>query len=214
MRAVFIGLSNLTLMTAKNLIEHGCEVVVIEADKGKIDTVSEELDAGYLHGDGSKPAILKEAGPKNTDILFCLTGNDRVNVLAGLVARSMEFRKIVVKIEDPELELICLELGLENTIIPTRTASRFLTDMAFGRDILEISAMIKGEARFFSFLADADDVGPADELGLPKNSRAVMYYRDGEFRLVDQDTEFKKGDEVVVLTHSDNLKGLREKWRQ
>jgi trk system potassium uptake protein TrkA len=212
MRAVFIGLSNLTMMTAKSLVEHGSEVVIIESDKQKIDAASDELDAGYLHGDGSKPAVLKDAGPSSTGVLYCLTDNDQMNIIAGLVARSLGFPKIVVKIEEPELELICLELGLENTIIPTMTASRILSDMAFGRDVLEISAMIKGEARFFSLLTDADSEGPVDGLDLPKNARAVMYYRDGEFHLVEEDTALKKGDEVVVLTHCDNINKLREKW--
>ncbi len=129
MRAVFVGASSLSLMTANLLLKRGHEVVIIERNKEYIAELSETLDCGYLHGDGDKPALLKEADPDNTDVLFCLTGDDRSNILASLVGRSLGFKRVVTRIEDPELEHICLELGLEDTIIPARTIGRFLADI-------------------------------------------------------------------------------------
>ena len=73
MRAVFIGAGSLALMTTQLLLKRNHEVVIIEQEKSQIETLTVNMDCGFLHGDGSKPAILKEAGPSNTDILFCLT---------------------------------------------------------------------------------------------------------------------------------------------
>ena len=64
MRVVFIGASSLAVVTAKLMRERGEEVVIIEHDKDHIDALTEELDCGFLHGDGSKPAILREADPE------------------------------------------------------------------------------------------------------------------------------------------------------
>ena len=75
------------MMTARTLVKRGHEIVIIERDKGHIDALSEELDCGYIHGDGSKPAILREADPAQTDFLFCLTDNDQSNILASLAWR-------------------------------------------------------------------------------------------------------------------------------
>ena len=63
-RAVFIGASPATIATAKVLLSRGHEVVIIEQDKEKAESLTESLDCGILHGDGSRPAILKEADPK------------------------------------------------------------------------------------------------------------------------------------------------------
>ncbi len=52
------------MKTAEYLIERGNEVVIIERDKKRIDELSEELDCSFLHGDGSKPAILREVNPQ------------------------------------------------------------------------------------------------------------------------------------------------------
>jgi len=69
MRAVFIGASPATIATAKVLLSRGHEVVIIEQDKEKAESLTESLDCGILHGDGSRPAILKEADPKGSDFL-------------------------------------------------------------------------------------------------------------------------------------------------
>jgi len=128
MRAVFIGAGALALATARLLREKGEEVVIIEQDKERIDGLNEEIDCGFLHGDGSKPAILREANPEGTDVLFALTGNDQANILASLVGRSLGFKRVVTKIDDPELEHVCKELGLEDVIVPSRTIGRFLAE--------------------------------------------------------------------------------------
>jgi trk system potassium uptake protein TrkA len=128
MRAVFIGAGSLAVVTAKLIRERGEEVVIIEQDKERIDALADELDCGFLHGDGSKPAMLREANPEGTDVLFALTGNDQANILASLVGRSLGFKRVVTKIDDHEFEHICKELGLEDVIVPTRTVGRFLAE--------------------------------------------------------------------------------------
>lgn len=212
MRIAFVGAGNLAVMTASQLLEYGHEVIIVEKSRERIEELSEILDCGFLQGDGSKPAVLREVGPEDTDFLFCLTGNDEANIIASLVGRSLGFRRVVTKIEDPELDHICTELGLENTIIPTSTISRFLTDIVAGRNILELSSMIKGEARFFSFFASEEHEVQLAELGLPENARVVCLYREGKFILADDKTRLRKGDEVVVLTRAEKLSELREQF--
>lgn len=212
MRIAFVGAGELSVMTARALIDRGHEVIIIEKEKGRIDELSEQLDCGFINGDGSKPPILKEAAPESTDILFCLTDNDQVNIIASLVGRSMGFSRVVTKISDTELEHICTELGLTDTIVPTRTISRFLADMAAGRDVFELSTMLRGEARVFSFVAREEHEGRINELDLPKTARIICFYRDGELNLAESESKLVKGDEVVVLTRSDVLGALRERF--
>lgn len=212
MRAVIIGTSNLSLMTARILLKRGHEVIIIEKDKERIESLAENLDCGVLHGDGSKPAILKEADAKQTDVLFCLTGNDQTNIIASLVGRSLGFERIVTRIEDPEFEHICIELGLMDTIIPARTIGRHLADMFEGRDPLELSTMIRSEARTFSFVARDEDTGPIDELKLPADCRVICVYRNDELLVPGDSTPLKTGDEVIIIAHHKNLAELKNRW--
>jgi trk system potassium uptake protein TrkA len=211
MRIVFVGASELTVNTARLLVKRGHEVVIIEADREKIDEISEDLDCSFLHGDGSRPHILREVDPKHSDILFCLTGDDQDNIIAGLVGRTLGFKRVVINIHDPDYETICLELGLEDTIIPSRTISRYLADMVSGIDILELTTVIKGEARFFHFKIDQEHAEKTvGTLELPDQARAICYFRDDKFALTEEDTKLRQGDELVLICHSDNLAELKE----
>jgi len=212
MRVVLVGASAVAVATAKILLKRGDDVVIIERDLAKIESLSGSLDCGFLHGDGSKPAILREAGPKETDMLLCLTNHDQDNILASLVARSLEFPRVVTKIEDPEFEYICAELGLTDTIIPDTNTARTLADIAAGQGVTEISAMIRGEVRFFSFIARQAEKGPVGDITLPADARIVLIYRGDDFIVADPDTKILPKDEVLILTHSRRLAELRERW--
>lgn len=212
MRAVFVGAGSLAVMTARFLLRRRHEVVIIERNKERIEALAGELDCGFLLGDGSKPVILREADPARTDVLFCLTGNDQANILASLVGRSLGFARIVTKIDDPEFEHICIELGLEDMIIPSRTIGRYLADLFQGMNLLDLSGVIKDEARIFTFVARRDDEMPAADLNLPSRSRIVCLYRGGKFVPLEDDTHLREDDEVVLITHADDLASLHERW--
>jgi trk system potassium uptake protein TrkA len=209
MRIVFVGAGKLSIMTAEVLLHHNHEIVIIELDKEQINSLSSTMDCGFIHGDGSRPAVLREADPAHSDYLLCLTGSDQTNIIAGLVGRSLGFQNVVTKIEDHELEHICTELGLDNIIIPTNTISRYLTDFIEGRDILELSSMIKGDARFFSFVVREAST-TIEDLKLPENANIICYYRDGNFNIAAGSTKLKDEDEVIVITDSGSLPRLKE----
>lgn len=212
MRAVFIGAGELTIMTARQLVGRGFEVVIIESEMNRIDDLRTDLDVGFIHGDGSKPAILREANPAATDFLFCMTGNDQHNIIASLVGRSLGFAHVITRIEDPSFEHICIELGLNDIVVPDMTISRYLADICSGINPLEISSAIKGEARIFSFVARDEDEGTVEALNLPADSKLLFLYRD-DILILDNTTELKKGDEVILVARSKVLSELQEKWK-
>jgi trk system potassium uptake protein TrkA len=212
MRTVFVGAGKVSIGTSKALIKKGHEVVIIETDKARIDELSEEMDCSFLQGDGSQPNILREVNPAQTDFLFCLTNSDQVNVIASLVGRSIGFKRVVTSIGDPQFEGICHELGLKDTIIPSGTISRYLEDMVGGGENVELSTVIKDEARFFTLIAKEEDAVMAKDLKLPAGAKVICYYRNGKFSHADEETTFRIGDEVVILTHSKNMPALQERW--
>jgi trk system potassium uptake protein len=212
MRIVFIGTGTVSIETAKKLIDKGHDVIIIETQKDRIDELAEEMDCSFLHGDGSQPNLLGEVNPKETDFLFCLTNSDQANVIASLVGRSLGFKRVVTTIGDPQYEGICLELGLMDTIIPSRTISRSLVDMVSGSENVQLSTILKDEARFFTLIVDKE-TRAARDLELPAEARVICYYRDGKFAHADEETTFAGGDEIIILTHSKNIPALQKRWK-
>jgi len=213
MRAIFVGATETAVQTAELLAGRGDEVVIIESDKDRIEEISENLDCGFLHGDGSRPTILQQVGPREGDILFCLTKNDQANIIASLVGRELGFGRVVTSIQDISFEPICEELGLTDVIVPNRTIARYLADMCEGLDVLELSSLIKHDGRLFSFDATEEDAGPISELDLPPDTRVICYYRGESFHVAKEGDRLKAGDEVVVITRANQIDDLCERWR-
>jgi trk system potassium uptake protein TrkA len=130
MRLAFIGATGLTVKTAHALIEEGHEVVIIERNEDRIKELSEHLDCAFLHGDGSKPDVLKEVDPSRTQILYCITNHDQTNIIASLIGKNIGIPRVVTMIEDEGFLPICEQLGLHDTIVPVRTISKHLAGLA------------------------------------------------------------------------------------
>ena len=109
MRVVFVGAGNLSVRTARSLIAHGHEVVIVEADPARIESLTDALDCGFLCGDGSRPAILREADPSATDVLLCLTGNDQTNIIASLVEGDLLVGPTFALVKPPHVGVILEE---------------------------------------------------------------------------------------------------------
>jgi trk system potassium uptake protein TrkA len=208
MKAIFVGASPTAVMTARSLLKRNHDVIIIEKDKERIDELSNELDCGFLHGDGSKPSLLRETNPEEADVLYCLTGHDQINIIASLVGRSLGFAKVVTKIEDPGYEHICIELGLEATINPSRTIGRHLADMFEGRDPLELSTMFRYDASTYSFVAQEKHIGAMNDLPLPRASRVICLYRKEKLLIPEENEQIELNDEVIIITHQKNLEAL------
>jgi trk system potassium uptake protein TrkA len=213
MRIIFSGASPAAVAAARLLIRQGHDIVIIEIDKDKIDKLAEDLDCSFLHGDAGKPAILSQVDPEQSDFLFCLTDSDQANIITSLLGRSMGFDRVITGIEDEDLVPLCEELELQDTIIPKRTISQHLSNLVGGLDNVELSTLLRGNARFFSFIAEKDDEARIDALELPEMARVVYYYRKDEFRFANDGDKIRKGDEIVILTHSKHLPALQDRWR-
>ncbi|MGD2074943.1 MAG: TrkA family potassium uptake protein [Gammaproteobacteria bacterium] len=214
MRAIFVGASSVTVMTARQLLKAGHDVVIIEEDEKRIEALEEELDCGFVHGDGSRPAVLEELSPGGNDVLFCLSGDDQDNIIASLVGQTMSFSRIITRIEDPDYQGICNKLGLDDVIVPDRDVAERLADMVEGHDVAQLSAAVEGGIRFFHFIASAHNAGKLGDLDLPGESRVIVVTRDGQSSIVGEDAEIREGDKLLVVTHKRYMHELKDKFTE
>ncbi len=214
MRIVLLGTGSLSLATARLLIDHGHEVIVIEPDATKVEKLGEELDCSFITGDVSRPAVLKEVGPKNTDFLFCLAENDQANIIAALVGRTLGFGRVVTSIKDPDYGPICAELGLDDAIFLDRSLALDLVDMVAGVERASLSAAVRGGLRFLAFRVRGEQAGTLADLGLPATSRVVAITRAGKSALAAEDTKLDEGDELLVVADAKAIDAVREIFRR
>lgn len=213
MRIAIIGANSVSVMAVKELQKSGHDVILIDKDEERLKELGEELDCGLMHGDGSRPSVLEDLSPENTDILICNTPDDQDNIIASLVARSLEFDRVVTKIEDPEFEQVCSELGLQDVICPDLEVAKNLSDVIAGRGT-NISRMLKAGLRVLSLTADEDAAGPLEALELPNDTRVIAVVRDEEPTIVTGgDFEIERDDLVLVLAREDDIDALQKRFK-
>jgi trk system potassium uptake protein TrkA len=76
--------------------------------------------------------------------------------------------------------------------------------------LLALSALIKDEARVFSFVVEAENEAEMSSFDLPDECQVICLYRNGKFIIPNANFSFKAEDEVVILTHSRNLSYLNK----
>src|SRR5256714_177716 len=87
---------------ARELIQKGNEVTVVERDSQRYQTVEEELEHSIQYGDGSELWVLERAGIERADLVIAVTGDDEDNILISQVAREKYgVERIVARCNNP-----------------------------------------------------------------------------------------------------------------
>src|SRR5919107_498298 len=88
MYVVVVGAGKVGWNLARELIDKGNELTVVESDPGRFATVEEELEHAVQYGDGSELWVLERAGIERADLVIAVTGDDEDNILICQVARE------------------------------------------------------------------------------------------------------------------------------
>ena len=86
MKIIIVGAGEVGFHIASHLALENKDVVVIDSDPEAIRHVSDNLDVQTVHGSGSSPVILEEAGIKEAEIVLAVTNSDETNLVACLVS--------------------------------------------------------------------------------------------------------------------------------
>ncbi len=168
---------------ARELIDKGHEVTLIEADRDRYLTVEQELEHRVLYGDASELWVLERAGIARAGMVIAVTGDDEDNLLICQVAKDKYgVDRVIARVNNPRnrqhFELLGVKPYVSATDLILRLIERqvpryglvHLLDLADAK--IEIIDLLIGE--------NAQVVGrPLHELDMPKGSLLISVMRDG-----------------------------------
>jgi trk system potassium uptake protein TrkA len=216
MYMIVVGGGKVGYYLAKELVEGGHEVLVIEQDRAKCDRIDEELgDIAYL-GDGCEAAIMEKTGFGRADMVLAVTGDDEDNLVSCQVAKAkFDVPRTVARINNPKNEEIFRRLGIDVTIsatsailaqieqqLPTHPLIPLLTLKGGGLELVELKVP-----------PDASVVGQrVSDILLPQQSLIILTVDEGGVpRVPAPDAAIHAGDEIVAVTrleHEDSLRTI------
>jgi trk system potassium uptake protein TrkA len=216
MRIVIVGATALGEAAVRKLIEGGHDVVVVDGDRDRLEALAESHDCGVIHGDGTLPSVLREAGGEALDALLALSDSDEANILCAMVGRSVGYRRVVPKIVQPELRPICDELELADMITPHETVAADLLDRLEGREAGTGAGdpHLSGDLRLVSFLVSGALAGrKASALDFDRKARLVAVERGEETMLARDDTALEEADTLLLVVRREDAEAVNERLK-
>ena len=112
-RVMIAGGGNTGYFLARELVDYGAAVKIIELDKERCEYLSAELNKVLvLNADATDTAVLREENLAYMDAFVALTGFDEENLLLSLIAKQCGVEKIVAKTSRKSYESLIENLGV------------------------------------------------------------------------------------------------------
>ena len=122
MYIILVGGGKVGRGAARDLIEMGHEVCVVERDANTAWSINNELGEVALLGDGAEIHVQRAAGMNRADVVVACTGRDQANLAVAQTAQTrFNVGKVIARINDPRNERIFRALGF-NFLISATTA--------------------------------------------------------------------------------------------
>lgn len=88
MRIVVIGAGHLGYIISELLSNEGYDVIVVDSDAEKLESVRTSLDVLTIHADGTSPSFMRSSDVKGSDLVVAVTAMDEVNIIACILAKK------------------------------------------------------------------------------------------------------------------------------
>ena len=203
MYVLIVGGGKVGWNLARELIDKGEEITLIESDRRRYLVIEQELEHAVQYGDASELWVLERAGIQRADLVIAVTADDEDNILICQMARDKyEVERIVARVNNPRNLDHFKELGIEPAVSATDLILRLiehevpqyglvhLLDLAGDR--LEIIELIVNEQ---SPVAGQR----VDDVAMPDGSLIISVLREGGGFVPQGDTVIEAGDEVLVV---------------
>jgi trk system potassium uptake protein len=203
MYIVIVGAGKVGWNLARELMEKGHEVTLIESDRRRYLVVEQELEHAVQYGDGTELWVLERGGIQRADMVIAVTGDDEDNILICQMAKEKYLcERIIARVNNPRNLQHFKLLGIQPAVSATDLILRLIEHEVpkYGMVHLLDLAEDRLEIIELEVTDDAPAAGRAvRDIDMPTGSLIISVLRtDGGF-VPSPDTVVEPGDEVLVV---------------
>jgi trk/ktr system potassium uptake protein len=203
MRVAIAGAGNVGRSIAQELIENGHTVLLIDRQPSALRP-ERVPTAEWILADCCEVASLHEADLASCDVVVAATGDDKVNLVLSLLAKT-EFAvpRVVARVNRAENEwLFTDQWGVDVSVSKPRLMAALVEEAVTVGDLVRLMSFRQGEANLVEItLPDAAPyVGHAvRDVPLPRDSALVAIVRGKRVLVPGPDDPLEAGDELVFV---------------
>ncbi|MCX8052215.1 MAG: NAD-binding protein [Armatimonadetes bacterium] len=213
MYVIIVGGGKVGYYLAKELVQEGHEVLIMEKDRKTAENLAEELGDIVMHADGCEIRSMTEAGMGRANVVVAVTGDDEDNlVICQMAKRQFGVQRTITRVNDPKNEALFRELGIDQTVSSTRIIFNLIEQQIETGQVIPLAALKKGEIEVVEadITPDSPVVGTRiGQLDLPPNTLIISVIRDDHAIIPHADTKLRAGDSVIAMIKSEREKELR-----
>ena len=209
-RVLIIGAGRTGRFLAPMLEKQGIQVKVIEKDKERCQMLASKLNRGLvLCGDGTDIDLLTEEGIAESDVVVCLTEDDKLNLLLAQLAKHLGTKKTIVRVARNEYielkEKVGVDIVLSSRLLSAGEVLRFVRKGG----IVSVSLLEGAQAEALEIIVgkNSDVDGKAlRNINLPKESLMCAIVRGNDAYIPNGNTVLKANDRIILFIKSEFAK--------
>ncbi len=222
MKIIILGAGRVGESVADSLVSERNDITVIDTDARRLRELESRFDLRGVVGNGIEPAVLAEAGARDTDLLIACAAQDETNLVCCKVAqRLFNIPTRIARVRSPgfqgdELLMGPEGLAVDRIICPEESLTRYIGKLIEFPEAMQVRQFAGGRACLVAVRARAGAPLVSHAIGelrsiLPDvDMRLVAIYRrfpdePDRFVACDGTTRVEPGDEVFVLAASAHI---------
>jgi len=208
MRVTIAGAGNVGRSIARELIDNGHQVLLIDRDPAAIKTDSVP-EAEWLLADACELDSLEEARLQSCDVSIAATGDDKVNLVHTLLAKT-EFGvpRTVGRVNHPGNEWLFDEVwGCDVAVSTPRLMCALVEEAVTVGDLVRLFTFQRGSTDLVEMTLPESSPCVGRRIGdisWPGQGVLVAIIRDGRGLPPDRDGAMEVGDELLFIVDRDN----------
>lgn len=208
--AILIGGGRISFYLAKQLIESGISVKIIEHDMERCKTLTENLPkADIVCADGTDKHVLKQEGIDRVDSVVTLTGIDEENMIISMYAQTRLVDKIVTKVNRLSFAELMENNGVYSIVTPKNITANIIIGYARAMksakdtEIRTLYRIVNNKAEAMEFIVAKESELTSkslSEIKMKKNVLIAAILRNNRLMLPDGESKLEVGDTIIVVT--------------
>ena len=218
MKIIIAGGGKVGATLTRMLSTEGHDITLIDTNNRVLQTIQEQYDVMYVHGNCASLEHLRQAGVKDADLLIAVTNADEVNLLCCTTAHGLNPKlHTIARIRNPEYteQIYTMRnvFGLSLAINPEKQAATEIERLLRYPGFLKRDSFAKGRTEIVELRISSDsklcNVALMDMNSIVKCRVLVCaVIREGTAIAPNGNFVLREGDRIFVTAPTENLTTL------